>query len=171
MVISMNGAVTFLIFVTFQRFIEFIWDWRNTQRLRAAGAIEFAGWLAGLWALGYDRDVVPAYLTAFLVLQIARYWVLATLGRRWTTRVIVLPGAPLIESGPYRLMRHPNYVVVAGELVLAPLSLGLPIFALVFLALYAGTAYLRNQVESSALAWAPSERASAPRRTEVRRRI
>ena len=141
----MNGAVTFLIFVTFQRFIEFIWDWQNTQRLRAAAAIEFgglhypamilvhAGWLAGLWALGYDRDVVPAYLTAFLVLQIARYWVLATLGRRWTTRVIVLPGAPLIESGPYRLMRHPNYVVVAGELVLAPLSLRLPIFALVFL--------------------------------------
>jgi methyltransferase len=183
MVISMNGAVTFLIFVTFQRFIEFIWDWQNTQRLRAAGAIEFgglhypamilvhAGWLAGLWALGYDRDVVPAYLTAFLVLQIARYWVLATLGRRWTTRVIVLPGAPLIESGPYRLMRHPNYVVVAGELVLAPLSLGLPIFALVFLTLYAAAAYLRIQVESSALAWAPSERASAPRRTEVRRRI
>ena len=61
--------------------------------------------------------------------------------------------------------------MVAGELVLAPLSLGLPIFALVFLALYAGTAYLRIQVESSALAWAPSERASAPRRTEVRRRI
>jgi methyltransferase len=183
MVVSMNGAVAFLILVTFQRFIEFIWDWRNTQRLRAAGAIEFgglhypamilvhAGWLAGLWALGYDRDVVPVYLTAFLVLQIARYWVLATLGRRWTTRVIVLPGAPLIESGPYRLMRHPNYVVVAGELVLAPLALGLPIYALVFLALYAGAAYLRIQVESSALAWAPSERASAPRRTEARRRI
>lgn len=183
MVVSMNGAVAFLIFVTFQRFIEFVWDWRNTQRLRAAGAIEFgglhypamilvhAGWLAGLWALGYDRDVVPAYLTAFLVLQIARYWVLATLGRRWTTRVIVLPGAPLIESGPYRLMRHPNYVVVAGELVLAPLVLGLPIYALVFLALYAGAAYLRIQVESSALAWAPRERASAPRQTEVRRRI
>ena len=120
-----------------------------------------AGWLAGLWTLGYDRDVVPVYLTAFLVLQIARYWVLATLGRRWTTRVIVLPGAPLIESGPYRLMRHPNYVVVAGELVLAPLALGLPIYALVFLALYAGAAYLRIQVESSALAWAPSERPSA----------
>jgi hypothetical protein len=55
--------------------------------------------------------------------------------------------------------------------VLAPLSLGLPIFALVFLTLYAAAAYLRIQVESSALAWAPSERASAPRRTEVRRRI
>jgi len=84
---------------------------------------------------------------AFLVLQIGRYWVLATLGRRWTTRVIVLPGAPLIDSGPYRLMRHPNYVIVAGELVLVPLALGLPIYAVTFLALYAGAAYLRIQVE------------------------
>jgi methyltransferase len=165
----MNGAVALLTFITFQRFIEFIWDRQNTQRLRAAGAIEFGGlhypavmlvhaaWLAGLWVLGYDHNVVPAYLIAFLVLQIARYWVLWTLGRRWSTRVIVLPGAALIESGPYRLMRHPNYVVVAGELVLAPLALGMPVYALVFLALYAGAAYLRIQVENSALTWAPGE--------------
>ena len=109
--------------------------------------------------LGYDQPVVPAYLVAFLVLQIGRCWVLATLGRRWTTRVIVLPGAPLIESGPYRLMRHPNYVIVAGELTLVPLALELPIYALVFLVLYAAAAYLRIQVENSALAWAPVERA------------
>jgi len=165
----MNGAVALLTFITFQRFIEFIWDRQNTQRLRAAGAIEFGGlhypavmlvhaaWLAGLWVLGYDHNVVPAYLIAFLVLQIARYWVLWTLGRRWSTRVIVLPGAALIESGPYRLMRHPNYVVVAGELLLAPLALGMPVYALVFLALYAGAAYLRIQVENSALTWAPGE--------------
>jgi methyltransferase len=165
--IEMNGAIALLLFVTFQRFVEFIWDWLNTQRLRAAGAVEFGGphypavilvhatWLAGLWALGYDRAIVPAYVVAFLVLQIGRYWVLATLGRRWTTRVIVLPGAPLIERGPYRLMRHPNYVIVAGELVLVPLALGLPIYAIVFLALYAGAAYLRIQVENSALASAP----------------
>ena len=68
----MNGAIALLIFVTLQRFAEFIWDWQNTQRLRAAGAVEFgglhypammfvhAGWLAGLWVLGYDRPVVPA---------------------------------------------------------------------------------------------------------------
>lgn len=67
-----------------------------------------AGWLAGLWVLGYNRTVIPVYLAAFLVQQIGRYWVLATFGRRWTTRVIVLPGAPLVESGPCRLMRHPN---------------------------------------------------------------
>jgi methyltransferase len=167
--IEVNGAIALLVFVTFQRFIEFIWDWLNTQRLRAAGAVEFGGvhypamilahasWLAGLWALGYDRAVVPACLVAFLVLQIGRYWVLATLGRRWTTRVILLPGAPLIETGPYRLMRHPNYVIVAGELVLVPLALGLPVYAIIFLALYAGAAHLRIQVENSVLAWAPED--------------
>jgi len=94
---------------------------------------------------------------AFLLLQIGRYWVLATLGRRWTTRVIVLPGAPLIERGPYRLMRHPNYAIVAGELTLVPLALDLPVYALVFLVLYAGAAYLRIQVENSALASVPSK--------------
>ena len=114
----MDAAVALLAFVTLQRFVEFIWDRRNTRRLRAAGAVEFgglhypammlvhAGWLAGLWLLAYDSPVIPGYVAAFLVLQVGRYWVLATLGRRWTTRVIVLPGAPLIESGPYRLLRQ-----------------------------------------------------------------
>src|SRR5215831_16418532 len=170
----MNAAIALLLFVTFQRFIEFIWDWLNTQRLRAAGAIEFGGlhypavmlvhaaWLAGLWVLGHDRVIQPAYLIAFLLLEVGRYWVLATLGRRWTTRVIVLPGAPLIETGPYRLMQHPNYVIVAGELLLVPLALGLPLYAISFLALYAGAAYLRIQVENSALSSAPEERAAEP---------
>ena len=93
------------------------------------------------------------------MLQVGRYWVLATLGPRWTTRVIVLPGAPLIESGPYRLLRHPNYVIVAVELALVPLALGLPFYALVSVVLYAGAALLRVQVENSALAWVPGEQA------------
>ena len=62
-----------------------------------------------------------------------------------------MPGTPLIESGPYRLMRHPNYAIVAVELALVPLALGLPRYALVSVILYAGTALLRVQVENSAL--------------------
>jgi hypothetical protein len=91
----MDAAVALLAFVTLQRFVEFIWDRRNTRRLRAAGAVEFgglhypammlvhAGWLAGLWLLAYDSPVIPGYVAAFLVLQVGRYWVLATLGPRW----------------------------------------------------------------------------------------
>jgi methyltransferase len=113
----------------------------------------------GSLAVAYDSPVIPSYVAAFLLLQVGRYWVLATLGRRWTTRVIVLPGAPLIENGPYRLLRHPNYVIVAVELALVPLALGLPLYALVSVVLYAGAALLRVQVENSALACVTGERA------------
>eukprot|EP01037_Dinobryon_pediforme_P012752 gene12751-12848_t len=62
----------------------------------------------------------------------ARVWVLASLGRRWTTRIIILPGAPLVTAGPYRYFSHPNYAVVVGEIAVLPLCLGLPWAALVF---------------------------------------
>ncbi len=67
-----------------------------------------------MWIYGYDQPVDLIPLVAFVRLQGLRWWVLATLGSRWTTRIIVLPGAPLIAAGPYRYISHPNYVVVAG---------------------------------------------------------
>src|SRR3974390_2837584 len=70
----------------------------------------------GLWLLARDRPVDPMFLALLVVLQIARLWVLTTLGRRWSIRVIVIPGEKLLARGPYRLMRHPNYAVVTGEL-------------------------------------------------------
>jgi methyltransferase len=91
-----------------------------------------AVWLAGLWALGWAASVEPVWLAVFLALQGMRVWVLATLGRRWTTRIIVLPDAPLVTRGPYRFMAHPNYVVVIGEIAALPLCLGMPWYALVF---------------------------------------
>jgi methyltransferase len=107
--------------------------------------------MAGLWLLAYDRPVEPVFLALFVVLQMARFWVLATLGRRWTIRVIVVPGERLVVQGPYRLLRHPNYVVVTGEIAVVPLALGLPAFALIFSVLNAGMLAIRITAENAAL--------------------
>ncbi len=83
--------------------------------------------------------------------MIARVWVIATLGRRWTTRIIVLPDAPLVQDGPYRFLNHPNYWVVAGEIAVLPLALGLPWVALIFSALNAAVLAIRIAAENKAL--------------------
>jgi methyltransferase len=159
-----NGAVLLLAFITLQRFAEFLWDRRNTEQLLAAGAIEVgqahyplvllvpAAWLAGLWTVGHQRAVVAPFLLVFLLLQVARYWVLATLGRHWTTRILVLPGGPPITAGPYKFVRHPNYLVMAGEVAVVPLALDLPLYALLFLIAFAGMPAVRIPVENAALA-------------------
>ena len=72
----------------------------------------------------------PAVGPVFLILQLLRAWVLLTLGSRWTTRIIVLRGAPLVANGPYRYVSHPNYLVVVGEIAVLPLCFGLPWSAL-----------------------------------------
>jgi methyltransferase len=140
----MIPAIFLLAFVTTERLGELWLARRNTAALLAKGAYEVApghyplivllhaAWLAGLWGFGAARALDPGWLVVFLVLQGLRVWVLATLGRRWTTRIIVLPGAPLVRSGPYRFLTHPNYAVVVGEIAVLPLCLGLPWYALAF---------------------------------------
>jgi methyltransferase len=157
-----SGAIL-LVYLTVQRLIELWWAKENAARLMAAGGIEYgrshlplmilfhAAWLAGLWLLAYDRPVQPFFLALFVVLQIARFWVLATLGRRWTIRIIVVPGERLVAQGPYRLLRHPNYAVVIGEIAVVPLALGLPAYALVFSVLNAGMLAIRITAENAAL--------------------
>jgi methyltransferase len=158
-----NGALL-LAFITVQRLAELLLARRNTQRLRAEGGIEFgrshypwmvalhAAWLAGLWWLGHARPVDPFLFAVFILLQAGRIWVIASLGRRWTTRILVLPRARLVASGPYRWLRHPNYWIVALEIAVVPLALGLPIFAAVFTVLNAGMLYHRIRTENAALA-------------------
>lgn len=114
-----------LALVTAQRLGELVLAEYNTHRLRAQGAVEtgadhyvfivllHGAWLLGLWAFAWDRPVNLALLAVFVLLQAGRVWVIATLGSRWTTRIITLPGAPLVTRGPYRFVSHPNYVVVA----------------------------------------------------------
>ena len=91
-------------------------------------------------------------LLFYLVLQGFRLWVMWTLGARWTTRIIVLPGQPLVSAGPYRFLSHPNYAVVAGEIAVLPLVLGLPLLAVVFTILSAAVLAIRIAAENRALA-------------------
>jgi methyltransferase len=157
-----TGAVL-LACVTVQRLIELWWAKENATRLMASGGVEYgrshlplmilfhAAWLAVLWLLAYDHPVEPVFLALFVVLQMARFWVLGTLGRRWTIRVIVVPGERLVAQGPYRFLRHPNYAVVTGEIAVVPLALGLPTYALVFSILNAGMLAIRITAENAAL--------------------
>ena len=98
------------------------------------------------------------FFALFIVAQVARFWVLLTLGRRWTIRIIVVPGERLVARGPYRFLRHPNYAVVTAEIALVPLALGLPIYALVFSILNAGVLAIRIPAENAALAAAAFDR-------------
>ena len=157
-----SGAIL-LAYLTMQRLIELWWAKQNEARLMASGGIEYghshlplmilfhAAWMAGLWLLAYDRPVEPVFLAVFIVLQMARFWVLVTLGRRWTIRIIVVPGERLVAAGPYRLLRHPNYAVVIGEIAVVPLALGLPAYALLFSVLNAGMLAIRITAENAAL--------------------
>jgi methyltransferase len=160
---SVGWGSALLAFLTVQRLAELWWAKRNEARLLAAGGIEYgrshlpliillhAAWTAGMWVLAYDRSVNPVFLALFIVLQIARLWVLLTLGRRWTVRVIAVPGERLVARGPYRFLRHPNYVIVAGEIAVVPLALGLPVYALVFTILNAIVLAIRVHAENAAL--------------------
>jgi methyltransferase len=151
--------------VVLQRLAELILAQRNTRRLLAKGAVEVgrghyplivalhAAWIAVL-ALTVPADAPASWplLGLFLVLQAARIWVIASLGPYWTTRIITLTAAPLVRRGPYRWLRHPNYLVVALEIAVLPLAFGAVWIALVFSLLNAVLLWHRIRVEAEALA-------------------
>ena len=134
-----------LTLVAAQRGAELIVAMHNTGRLRALGAYEVdaggykwivllhAGWLAAM-ATTIPAATPPSWplLAVCAALQFVRLWVIVSLGRRWTTRVMVLPDAALVRRGPYRLLRHPNYAVVAGEIAVLPLAFGAVAVAILF---------------------------------------
>jgi len=120
-----------------------------------------AAWLTLLWLFGHDRPLNILALVTYLGLQILRVWVMGTLGSRWTTRIIVLPGVPMVSAGPYRYLSHPNYAVVAGEIAVLPLVLGLPWLAIVFTILNAGVLFIRIRAENRALDAAQPARAQS----------
>ena len=150
-------------FVTLQRLAELALSQRNTKRLLARGGYEVAAghypflvtlhasWLAVLWFFGPGPPLQMLPLILFAILQLGRLWVIATLGERWTTRIIVLPGAPLVKTGPYRWVDHPNYLIVIGEFAVLPLVFDLPLVAIVFSILNGLMLWVRLRDENHAL--------------------
>jgi methyltransferase len=177
----MIGAIHLAVgLVAAQRLAELVVARRNEARLRASGGIEHgaghyplivalhAAWLAAL-AVAVPADTTPdAWLLAmYAALQPLRYWAITSLNGRWTTRVIVLPGTSPVRGGPYRLLDHPNYLVVALEIPLLPLAFRAPWLALGFGLVNFALLAWRIRVESGALAAAcaarPSDSASLDR--------
>lgn len=158
-------------FVALQRIGELAYARRNTARLLAAGGVEagaghyplfvmlHGGWLITLAVLVPSEAHIDVGLLAFFaLLQAARVWVLISLGRDWTTRVITLPDAPLVRRGPYRFVRHPNYLIVAAEIAVLPLVFGAWEIAIVFSLLNLILLRHRIKIENAALV---ARRASA----------
>jgi methyltransferase len=152
-----------LVLVTLSRMIELPFARANTRRLLAAGGREVApshyplivalhaAWLAALWWFARDRPVNLPLLALFGLVELGRIWVLLTLGRRWTTRIVVVPGEALVRRGPYKFLNHPNYAVVVAEIALLPLVFGLWRIALVFTLLNAAALTVRIREENRAL--------------------
>jgi methyltransferase len=155
--------IAILAFVTAQRLVELPIARANTTRLLAAGGREVApghyplivavhtAWLAALWWQAPGRPISLPLLGLFVLVEAARLWVLRSLGARWTTRIIVVPGEQLVARGPYRFVSHPNYIVVAAEIALLPLVFGLWQVALLFTLLNAAVLAVRIRAEDRAL--------------------
>ncbi|MDB5561715.1 MAG: hypothetical protein JWN11_1133 [Hyphomicrobiales bacterium] len=157
------AALLFIGFVILQRLAELWLARRNTALLLARGGREVgaahyplivtlhAALIVALLVFGWRSPVALPWLAVYALLQIFRTWILASLGSRWTTRIIIID-EPLVKRGPYRYVPHPNYMLVVAELIVVPLVLGLPYVALVFSVLNALVLAIRISAEDKALA-------------------
>jgi methyltransferase len=159
-----------LALIACERVAELVVSARHATGLLRRGGVEYgfghfpvmvalhAGLIAGcvLEPLLGHRPFIPALGWPMLVVTVAanglRWWCIATLGERWTARVIVLPGAPLVRSGPYRWFAHPNYVAVIVEGAALPLAGSAWITAATFTAANAVLLTVRIRCETGALA-------------------
>jgi len=170
MVSSATAYTALIALVALERLAELVVSNRNLRWSRQRGGVEagaghypamvllhsalLAGCLAEVWWL--DRPFIPALGWPMLALaagtQALRWWCIRTLGPQWNTRVVVVPGAGRISSGPYRHLRHPNYVAVVIEGFALPLAHTAWLTALVFSVLNAALLRVRIRSEAGALA-------------------
>lgn len=147
-----------------QRGLEELHSERNTRRLiteggREAGrdyypvvAITHLAWIAAIFLLiPPTAPILWSLLALYLLLQVARYWIIASLGRYWTHRIITLDKAPIVRSGPYRFVRHPNYTVTIAETFLLPLVFADAAVAAIFGCVWSAVLYYKILLEDAAL--------------------
>lgn len=155
-----------------QRLYELKVARKNTQALLARGALEFGAdhyWMmvalhvlffVGMGLEAFMRGIHPPVLywpillMVYITAQLGRIWVMKTMNGRWTTRILVIAGEKLITHGPFRYMDHPNYTIVAVEILVLPLIFGLTYSAIAFSILNAALlVFVRLPEERRALAW------------------
>ena len=160
----MNWPALIVGLVALERLAELVHANRNTKALLREGAHEIGRahyklivalhmcWLAAVYlAAKPDAPPIWFWLAIYLGLQAARYWIIASLGRYWTTRIIAVPAAPLVSHGLYRFVRHPNYAVVIAEIAVLPLAFREVWVAAAFSALNLALLSWRVRIETSAL--------------------
>lgn len=161
----MNTPYILLSIVVLERLAELALARHNTKCLLAAGAVEHgarhyslfvmlhASWLVVLFLfVRPGMSISWPFVACYGLLIAGRVWVIVSLGRFWTTRVITMPGEPLVKGGPYRFLRHPNYLIVIGEIAILPLAFGAWRIAAVFSLLNLMLIRYRIRIEDRALA-------------------
>lgn len=160
-----------LSFLILQRLVELVIALNNERWMKERGGIEVGQahykWFIFLHAsffilllleyqykLVFSEGIVPFYslfFILFLLAQLGRIWCIYSLGRFWNTKIIVLPKVSLIKKGPYKYVKHPNYIIVFFELLCIPLVFGLYVTAFIFPFLHLVLLAVRVPVEEAAL--------------------
>jgi methyltransferase len=169
----MDFYVLLIVAVALERLIELVVSTRNLAWARRHGGREYGfghypfmvflhtGLLVACVIEASHRSFIPALgwpmLALVLLAQALRWWCITTLGPRWNTRIVVVPGLPLVDRGPYRWVRHPNYVAVVVEGIALPLVHTAWITATVFTVVNAGLLRVRISAENAAMAQALAE--------------
>ena len=148
-----------------QRGLEELYSARNTRALLVAGAHEegstyypvvaaaHLAWIASLaFLISPSAPIIWPLVVYYLALQVVRYWVITSLGRFWTHRVITLPSAPIHREGPYRYISHPNYAMTLIETFVLPLAFGALALAVIMTALWWVVLAVKIRIEDEVLA-------------------
>lgn len=158
----------FIGFVVLQRVTELIIAKRNEKESKSLGGYEidrngyipivimhtlfFISFFAEYYLLHKVINAFSVYLLIiFILTQILRYWAIITLGKKWNTRIIIIPGAKLVKSGPYRIFKHPNYVAVITEIAIIPLIFSCYYTSIIFTIFNAVILTRRIKIENTAL--------------------